>query len=138
MARPMQNFRKFVRGVLDGITDETRDAVRQAAKAAKKGTAFHAEVWTAMGLQGQVTEDSQGGLDIDVRGTVPLAPTGVLAGGTVTPSIGWSSGTQGNFLGPGQLNVGCRVVIVNAHALEAGVDATDPGETDELPEGSFR
>jgi hypothetical protein len=121
----MDNFRRFLKQTLDAITDETAAAVRQAARASKKGTSYHAEVSAALGLQGEVTEDSTGGYDVKIAATVPIA-NAVIGGAMITPSAGFSSGTSGNFLGPGQMQVTARIVVVNAQALESGVDASDP------------
>jgi hypothetical protein len=118
----MDNFRRFLRGTLDGLTDETADVGRQLKRHAKAGTAAHFVVELALGLQGEVTEDAESGFDFRVRTTTGLP----LGGGAVEPEVGYSTGTTGRFLGPGQAQLTCRLVLVNATALEAGVDPTDP------------
>lgn len=119
MARAMSNFRKLVRGALDGLADETADLGRQIRKHAKANVAAHFTAEFALGLSGDVTEDSAGGWDFRVRAISPL-PVG---GGTLSPEGGISSSTTGRFLGPGQAHLMVRLVVVNAQALEAGVDA---------------
>lgn len=129
MARPLENFRKMVRGALDGLADETADLGRQIRKHAKAGVAAHFTTEFALGLSGEITEDSEGGWDFRVRATTPL-PVG---GGALSPEGGMSSGTSGRFLGPGQAHLMVRMVVVNAQALEAGVNAgTGGGDVDDV------
>lgn len=123
----MKQFRKFVRGVLDGVLDETSGAVKQAARSAKKGTAYHAEVSHVQGARGDVRVDSEGNFDIEIQASVPLGGVGGLVGGEVTPSVGFGRSRAGHFLGDGEVQTEVRIVIVNAVALGEGVDASDPG-----------
>ena len=128
-AHAMDNFRRFFRPIIDALLDEMSKAVRQAGRAEKKKSSYQAEAWVSGGVHGTVTEDSEGNYDIKIDATIPVAAA-IIGGAMVTPSVGIGSSTVGNFLGPGQMNFGCRVVIVNASALEAGVDPSDPGDTD--------